>query len=124
MVAGLYQFTPLKALCLLECRTPITKTSWHRDNAEAFQMGLLHGGYCVGCNWLLFAALFPLGMTIGAMVVITLIILAEKTLPWPTSASYTAAVVLVLYGALVIASPQLTIRNDNNTPMPVEMQMR
>jgi hypothetical protein len=35
--------------------------------------------------------------------------LAEKTLPWPTSASYTAGVVLVLYGAVLIASPLLTI---------------
>ena len=38
---------------------------------------------------------------------ITLIILAEKTLPWPRLAPYAAAVALVLYGALVIASPQL-----------------
>src|SRR6185295_13679083 len=51
-------------------------------------------------GWLIFAALFPLGMTVGAMAVITLVILAEKTLPWPTSASYTAGVVLVLYGAV------------------------
>jgi len=124
IVAGLYQFTPLKEACLSECRTPITKTSWHRDKAGAFRMGLLHGAYCVGCNWLLFAALFPLGMTIGAMMVITLIILAEKTLRWPTSASYTAAVILVLYGALLITSPQLTIQKNSNAHMPVEMQMR
>jgi predicted metal-binding membrane protein len=70
-------------------------------------MGLLHGVYCVGCNWLLLAALFPLGMTIGAVAIVTLIILAEKTLPWPRVASYTAGVGLVLYGALLIASPQL-----------------
>jgi predicted metal-binding membrane protein len=107
MAAGLYQFTPLKEACLSECRTPIDQTTWHHDTAGAFRMGLLHGAYCLGCNWLLFAALFPLGMTIGAMVFITLIILAEKTLPWPTSASYTAGVIFVLYGALVIASRQL-----------------
>jgi predicted metal-binding membrane protein len=109
LIAGLYQFTPLKEQCLSECRTPIDMTTWHHDTAGSFRMGLLHGVYCLGCNWLLFAALFPLGMTIGAMAVITLVILAEKTLPWPTSASYTAGVVLVLYGAVLIASPLLTI---------------
>ena len=109
LVAGLYQFSPVKEICLSECRTPIDMTTWHRDTAGSFRMGLLHGAYCLGCNWLLFAALFPLGMTVGAMAVITLVILAEKTLPWPTSASYTAGVVLVLYGAVLIASPLLTI---------------
>jgi len=109
LIAGLYQFTPLKEKCLSECRTPIDMTTWHRDTAGSFRMGLLHGAYCLGCNWLLFAALFPHGMTVGAMAVITLVILAEKTLPWPTSAPYTAGVVLVLYGAVLIASPLLTI---------------
>jgi predicted metal-binding membrane protein len=107
LIAGLYQFTPLKEKCLSECRTPIDMTTWHHDTAGSFRMGLLHGVYCVGCNWLLFAALFPLGMTIEAMAVITLVISAEKTLPWPRSASYTTGVVLVFYGALLIASSQL-----------------
>jgi predicted metal-binding membrane protein len=108
LIAGVYQFTPLKEKCLSECRTPIDMTTWHHDTAGSFRMGLLHGVYCLGCNWLLFAALFPLGMTIGAMAVITLVILAEKTLPWPTTASYTAGVVLVLYGAVLIASPLMS----------------
>ena len=110
LIAGLYQFTPLKEKCLSECRTPIDMTMWHHDTAGSFRMGLLYGVYCLGSNWLLFAALFPLGMTVGAMAVITLVILAEKTLPWPRSASYTTGVMLVLYGALLIASPLLTIR--------------
>src|SRR5262245_12350029 len=109
LVAGLYQFTPLKETFLSECRTPIDMTTWRRATAGSFRMGLLHGVYCIGCNWLLFAALFPLGMTIGAMAVITVIILAEKTLPWPTLASYSAGALLVLYGALLIASPQFTM---------------
>ena len=47
----------------------------------ALRMGVLHGAYCLGCCWLLFVILFPLGiMKVAAMVVITLIIFAEKTL--------------------------------------------
>ena len=89
-------------------------------------MGLLHAVYCVGCCWLLFVILFPLGiMNVGAMVAVTLIIFAEKTLPWPRIAPYAAAFALVLYGALVIASPQLlpTFQEDGGTAMRAEMQM-
>ena len=52
---------------------------------------------------------FPARHDNRAMAIITLVILAEKTLPWPRSASYIAGVALVLYGALLIASPQLTM---------------
>ena len=123
ILAGLYQLTPLKEVCLSECRTPIAMTTWHGEKADIFQMGLLHGLYCVGCYWLLFAALFPLGMGVGAMAAFTLIIFAEKALPWPTLVRYTTAVVLVLYGALMIASPQLTFQKDGNAAMPADMQM-
>ena len=42
-------------------------------------MGLLHGAYCLGCCWLLFVILFPLGiMNIAAMAVITLVIFARE----------------------------------------------
>lgn len=123
MVAGVYQLTPLKEICLSECRTPIAMTTWHSEKASAFHMGLLHGAYCMGCCWLLFAALFPLGMTVGAMAAVALIILAEKTLPWPTFASYATAVALVLYGALVIASSQqLSTVQKNGEPASAYFQ--
>jgi predicted metal-binding membrane protein len=128
MIAGLYQLTPLKELSLSKCRTPIRfiMTSWRDGTAGAFRMGLLHGFYCLGCCWLLFVILFPLGMNVGAMAAITLIILAEKMLPWPRLMPYAAAAALVLYGALVIASSQLhpTFKKDGSAAMPVEMQMK
>jgi predicted metal-binding membrane protein len=46
-------------------------------------------------------------MSVEAMAGVTLVIFAEKTLPWPKLTPRITAVVLVLYGALVIASPQL-----------------
>jgi signal transduction histidine kinase len=123
VAAGIYQLTPLKDLCLSKCRTPINfiMTSWRDGTAGALRMGLLHGAYCLGCCWLLFVILFPLGiMNIGAMVAVTLIILAEKTLPWPRLAPYTAAFALLLYGASVIVSPQLlpTFQEDSGAVMP------
>jgi predicted metal-binding membrane protein len=129
VAAGIYQLTPLKDLCLSKCRTPITfiMTSWREGAAGALRMGLLHGAYCLGCCWLLFAILFPLGiMNIGAMAVVTLIIFAEKTLPWPRLTPYAVGAALVLYGALVIASPELlpTFQKDSGAAMPAEMQMK
>jgi predicted metal-binding membrane protein len=60
ILAGIYQLTPLKDLCLSKCRTPITfiMTSWRDGTAGALRMGLLHGAYCLGCCWLLLKAAF------------------------------------------------------------------
>jgi len=129
VVAGIYQLTPLKDVCLSKCRKPIDfiVASWRGGATSALEMGLLHGAYCLGCCWLLFVILFPLGiMNVGAMAAVTLIILAEKTLPWPRLAPYTTAGALVLYGALVIASPQLlpTFQQDGGATIPAEMQMK
>lgn len=128
MIAGIYQLTPLKELCLSKCRTPIRfiMTSWRDGTAGAFRMGLFHGIYCLGCCWLLFVILFPLGMNVGAMAAVTLIILAEKMLPWPRLMPHAAAAALVLYGALVIASSQLhpTFKQNGSAAMPAELQMK
>jgi predicted metal-binding membrane protein len=100
-------------------------TSWRDGTAGAFRVGLLHGIYCLGCCWLLFVILVPLGMNVGAMAAVTLIILAEKMLPWPRLMPHAAGVALVLYGALVIASSQLhpAVKKDGSAAMPAEMQM-
>jgi signal transduction histidine kinase len=129
VTAGIYQLTPLKDFCLSKCRAPDTfiTTSWHDGAEGALRMGLMHGAYCIGCCWLLFVILFPLGITnLGAMAVVTLVIFAEKTLPWPRLAPRAAAFALVLCGALVIASPQLlpTFQEDSGASIPAEMQMK
>jgi signal transduction histidine kinase len=129
VAAGLYQLTPLKDFCLSKCRTPFTfiLTLWRDGTAGALRLGLLHGAYCLGCCWLLFVILFPLGiMNVGAMAAVTLIIFAEKTLPWPRIAPCAAAFALVLYGALVIASPQLlpTFREDGGAAIPADVPMK
>jgi hypothetical protein len=47
-------------------------------------------------------------------------------LPWSRLMPRAAAAALVLYGALVIASPQLnpTFKKDGSTAVPAEMQMK
>jgi predicted metal-binding membrane protein len=122
VAAGLYQLTPLKNMCLSKCRTPITfiMTSWRDGAAGALRMGLLHGAYCLGCCWLLFVILFPLGiMNIAAMAAITVLVFAEKTLPWGRTTALSAAAALVAYGAVVVAAPHVlpTFRADGGMTM-------
>jgi predicted metal-binding membrane protein len=110
VLAGVYQLTPLKNICLSKCRTPIAfvMTSWRSGTMGALRMGWLHGLYCFGCCWLLFVILFPLGMmNVAAMVAITVLILAEKVLPRGRAVAYAAAALLIAYGGAVIATPKL-----------------
>ncbi len=109
VVGGLYQLSPLKSLCLTKCRSPLSflLTKWRDGYGGAFVMGLRHGAYCLGCCWLLFAILFPLGlMNIAAMVGLTLLIFAEKSLAWGSAIARVAGVALVGYGAIVLVTGQ------------------
>jgi predicted metal-binding membrane protein len=122
ILAGIYQLSPLKNLCLSKCRTPLTfiMTAWKDGVGGAVRMGLEHGAYCLGCCWLLFVMLFPLGiMNVAAMAVITLLIFAEKTLPMGRRVSQGAAAALIIYGAVVLAVPEVlpTFMASGSTPM-------
>jgi predicted metal-binding membrane protein len=108
VVAGLYQLSPLKDICLSKCRTPLQFIlgSWHDGYGGAFRMGLEHGAYCLGCCWLLFVILFPLGiMNIAVMALLTALIYAEKALPIGRQISQLAGVGLIVYGVLVLFLP-------------------
>ncbi|MCB2061159.1 MAG: DUF2182 domain-containing protein, partial [Novosphingobium sp.] len=57
ILAGLYQLSPLKDVCLRHCRNPAQFLSRHYRPGwtGALRMGVLHGTWCVGCCWLLMA---------------------------------------------------------------------
>ncbi len=108
LVAGLYQFAPLKRVCLAKCCTPLEfiRGSWRDGYTGAFRLGLEHGIYCLGSNWLLFVLLFPLGiMNIAAMAVLTILIFAEKMFPRGERIAQGVGLALILYGILVIVVP-------------------
>jgi predicted metal-binding membrane protein len=108
VAAGVYQLTPLKQVCLDKCRSPFAfiSTSWRDGAVGALRMGVSHAAYCIGCCWLLFLILFPLGMmNVVAMAVIAALILAEKVLPFGNAVRYVASAVLIGYGAAVIVWP-------------------
>ena len=110
IAAGVYQLTPLKRACLAKCRSPFAfvMTQWRDGPGGALRMGLVHGLYCLGCCWFLFAILFPLGMmNIAALGAITALIFAEKSLPGGERLVWTASAALIAYGLAIVFVPDL-----------------
>jgi len=87
VAAVLYQLSPLKTICLTKCRSPLTLVMDHaqrlgRGRFGPFQVGVVHGAYCLGCCWALMAVLVVLGlMHLGWMAAVSGLILVEKVLP-------------------------------------------
>jgi predicted metal-binding membrane protein len=109
VAAAVYQLTPLKDVCLRHCRSPLTFLLMHAKPGRtgALQMGIEHGGYCVGCCWMLMASLFALGvMSIGWMAFIAALIAVEKLLPWRELANRGIAVLLLVLGLSIAFMPE------------------
>jgi len=105
LLAGLYQFTPLKRACLRYCQSPVLFLSryWRPGAAGALRMGLRHGLYCLGCCWFLMALLFVGGvMNLLWIVGITLYVGCEKLLPAGRRLSYAAGAALIGAGLIVL----------------------
>jgi predicted metal-binding membrane protein len=120
ILAGFYQLSPLKRVCLSKCQTPLgfVVTSWREGSAGALRMGMSHGLHCLGCCWLLFVILFPLGMmNIAALATITLLIFAEKSLQAGQLVAQIVASMLIAYGATVLAIPWI-LPTFMNMPRP------
>ena len=80
-VAGLYQFTALKASCLTKCRSPLGffMSHWSEGTVGAYRMGARHGAHCLGCCWALMLLAFAGGtMNIAWMGIATLLMVVEK----------------------------------------------
>lgn len=105
VAAGLYQFSALKNSCLSHCRTParFLALHWRPGPRGAFRLGLLHGGYCIGCCWMLMALLFVGGvMNLAWIAALSVLVLAEKTLAAGRWVGYCAGVVLLVWGAVIL----------------------
>jgi predicted metal-binding membrane protein len=84
LVAGVYQFSPLKRVCLANCRTPMGFLigEWRGGTSGAFMMGLRHGLFCLGCCWALMALLFVGGvMNLAWITALSIAVAIEKLMP-------------------------------------------
>jgi predicted metal-binding membrane protein len=111
ILAGIYQWTPLKDACLAQCQTPlgflVRHGGFRSDVAGCLLLGIRHGGYCVGCCWLLMALLFIVGvMNVLWIALLALLVLVEKVAPFGRWVARGAGVVCVGAGAWMLLSPQ------------------
>ncbi len=104
MLAGLYQFTPFKNLCLAHCRSPLGffMTEWRSGVSGAFVMGFKHGAQCLGCCWMLMGLLFVFGaMNLIWIASLSILILLEKLTPFGHTIARVSGVAM-LAGAVAL----------------------
>jgi predicted metal-binding membrane protein len=92
MVAGLYEFTPLKSRCRRRCRQTI--------RSGEFALG------CVGSSIGLMLALVAIGvMNAGWMAIVAVLVLVQKVLPSKRAIDVPVALALVVLGVVIVAAP-------------------
>jgi predicted metal-binding membrane protein len=104
LVAGVYQFAPLKYRCLDECRSPLgfVMNHWRGENErrEAFALGVRHGLFCVGCCWSLMLLMFAVGMgSLAWMFALGAVMAIEKNATWGRQLSKPLGIVLIAAGS-------------------------
>jgi predicted metal-binding membrane protein len=127
-LAGIYELTPLKSVCLRHCRSPMhfVLGGWRNGVGGAVRMGAEHGAYCVGCCWGLMVVLFGLGvMSIAWMAVVAVLIFAQKALPFGGRLPRVFAVAFVAAGLWIAVSPgSLPGLTEPDSPAAARARMR
>jgi len=109
LVAGLWQFSPLRDRCLDECRSPLgfVMNRWRgvSERREALLMGIAHGAFCVGCCWSLMLVMFGVGISsLTAMLVLGALTAVEKNLPQGRRLTRPLGVVLILAAVYAVVA--------------------
>ena len=106
IVAGVYQFTPLKRICIGYCESPMSffMRRWREGTSGAVNMGLYHGMYCLGCCWAYFLLMMALGwMNLLWMGLFAGIIFGEKMWSRGIWVARAAGIGLAVIGTLASA---------------------
>jgi predicted metal-binding membrane protein len=108
VIAGVYQWLPVKQACLSSCSSPLSFVQRHggfqASARGSVRLGLLHGFYCIGCCWTLMLLLFAFGvMNLTWIAGLMVYVLLEKVLPWPRAVSLAAGLAAVVAGIALMA---------------------
>ena len=106
IIAGVYQFTPLKRICIGYCESPMSffMRRWRDGTSGALNMGVYHGIYCLGCCWAYFLLMVALGwMNLLWMGLFAGIIFGEKIWSRGIWIARAAGIGLAITGVLVAA---------------------
>jgi predicted metal-binding membrane protein len=106
LIEGIYQLTPWKNVCLRHCQSPALYLAgrFTRGAPGAVNLGIRHGGYCLGCCWVLMGLLFFGGvMNLVWIAAITAYVLLEKLLPMRLRAANVSGWLMIGSAALFAA---------------------
>jgi predicted metal-binding membrane protein len=112
VLAGMFQLSPLKQVCLRHCRSPLGFLfgHWREGWRGGLAMGRAHAFYCLGCCWALMVVLVVAGaMGLLWVLLIAAVVAAEKLLPRGEWIARTTGVALVLLGLAVAVRPGLAM---------------
>jgi predicted metal-binding membrane protein len=106
VVAGVYQFTPLKYYCLRKCRSPLSfiLSHWHGRNeaSESFRLGAHHGLFCIGCCWSLMLLMFgAVAIHFLWMLGLGTLMAIEKNVSWGNRISSPLGVLLMVSAVIL-----------------------
>lgn len=106
-IAGLYQFSWLKEVCLDKCRNPFSVlfANWSARPIRILRLGMKQGLWCLGCCWALMLVMFAVGvMNVFWMALIGLFSLVEKQTAGNLPTRLAGAILLVWAAALLVVS--------------------
>jgi predicted metal-binding membrane protein len=105
IVAGVYQWTPLKHACLRTCQSPLgfLMTRWRNGSSGAFRVGVEHGFYCIGCCWALMLLLFAGGvMNVVVIAGLAAWVAFEKLAPFGRRGAQFSGAVMIAVGSWIL----------------------
>jgi predicted metal-binding membrane protein len=112
VLAGFFQLSPLKQVCLRHCRSPLGFLfgHWREGWQGGLAMGRAHAVYCLGCCWALMVVLVVAGaMGLLWVLLIAAVVAAEKLLPRGEWIARAAGLALMLLGVAVAVRPGLAM---------------
>jgi predicted metal-binding membrane protein len=107
MLAGAYQWLPIKNSCLTQCHSPLGFLSryWREGTGGGLVLGLRHGLFCVGCCWALMTLLFVVGvMNLFWVAAIAVFVLLEKLARAGAMAGRVAGLGIAAWGLYLLIS--------------------
>ena len=122
IIAGAYQFSPLKTTCIGYCESPLSffMRRWRSGTIGAVKMGTYHGLYCLGCCWPYFLLMVSLGwMNLLWMGLFACVIFGEKIWARGVWVARIAGIGLMTLGLIAIilapnAHSLLGVGDNNN----------
>ena len=122
IIAGAYQFSPLKTTCIGYCESPLSffMRRWRSGTIGAVKMGTYHGLYCLGCCWPYFLLMVSLGwMNLLWMGLFACVIFGEKIWSRGVWVARIAGIGLMTLGLIAIilapnAHSLLGVGDNNN----------